>query len=57
MNNKSLGTVALIGAPFLCINTYIHVPDPDTHLYITDSLSGFLDLLYISGWLCSIVGL
>lgn len=57
MNNKQLGILALIGAPFLCINTYIHVPDPNAHVYVTDSLSGFFDLLYISGWLCSIVGL
>ncbi|MBD2751310.1 hypothetical protein [Spirosoma validum] len=57
MNNKLLGLFALIGAPFLCINTYIHVPDPNAHVYITDSLSGFLDLLYISGWLCSMIGL
>lgn len=57
MNNKLLGILALIGAPFLCINTYIHVPDPNAHVYITDSLSGFFDLLYISGWLCSILGL
>ncbi|WP_420150489.1 hypothetical protein [Spirosoma sp.] len=57
MNNKLLGTLALIGAPFLCINTYIHVPDPDAHVYVTDSLSGFFDLLYISGWLCSILAL
>lgn len=49
--------MALIGAPFLCINTYIHVPDPNAHVYVTDSLSGFFDLLYISGWLCSIIGL
>lgn len=57
MNNKLLGLFALVGAPFLCINTYIHVPDPNAHVYITDSLSGFFDLLYISGWLCSIIGL
>ena len=57
MSNKLLGIVALIGAPFLAINTYIHVPDPAAHVYNTDSLSGFLDLLYISGWLCSIIGL
>lgn len=57
MTNKILGIAALIGAPFLCINTYVHVPDPNAHVYITDSLSGFFDLLYISGWLCSLIGL
>ncbi|GAB4022448.1 hypothetical protein [Spirosoma koreense] len=57
ITNKLLGTVALIGAPFLCINTYLHVPDPSAHVYNTDSLSGFFDLLYISGWLCSLLAL
>ena len=57
MNNKVLGALALIGAPFLCINTYVHVPDPNAHVYVTNSLSGLFDLLYISGWICSIIGL
>ena len=57
MNNKTLGILALLGAPFLCINTYLHVPDPNAHVYVTNSLSGLFDLLYISGWLCSIIGL
>jgi hypothetical protein len=59
MNNRILGIAALIGAPFLCINTYIHVQDMGggKMVYNTTSLSGFFDLLYISGWLCSIIGL
>ncbi|GAB3690684.1 hypothetical protein GCM10027592_08120 [Spirosoma flavus] len=59
MNNKLLGIIALIGAPFLAINTYLHVQHQSGQppVYTTNSLSGFFDLLYISGWLCSIIAL
>ncbi|RRB06642.1 hypothetical protein [Larkinella rosea] len=58
MNTKLLGIMALVGAPFLCINTYLHVQNHGGQLvYHTTPLSGFLGILYISGWLCSIIGL
>ncbi|MPR36831.1 hypothetical protein [Salmonirosea aquatica] len=55
MNNKILGTLALLGAPFLCLNTYLNVSASGG--YTTTPLSGFFDLLYVTGWLCSIIGL
>lgn len=53
MNQRILGICGLAGAPFLLIDTINNGFDP----YQTTSLSGFFCLLYISGWICSLVAL
>ncbi|GHB75378.1 hypothetical protein [Persicitalea jodogahamensis] len=55
MNTKVLGTLGLLGAPFLSFNTYLNVSS--SGIYTTTPLSGFFDLFYITGWLCSMAGL
>lgn len=56
MNNKLPGLLALVGAPFLCIDAYVHAQNDGGQMsYTATSLSGFFNLLYISGWLCSII--
>lgn len=56
MNNKLLGSLALVGAPFLCVDMYLHA-SPDPNQFNTTSLSGLLELIYMLGWQCSIIGL
>ncbi|HET7898684.1 MAG TPA: hypothetical protein VFL47_13465, partial [Flavisolibacter sp.] len=53
MNRRTLGTCGLIGAPFLLIDTVNNGFDP----YQTTTISGFFSLLYITGWMCSMVAL
>ena len=48
MNNKVLGIVGMIAAPFLYIDFELH---GDNHL------TGLFEFIYMSGWMCSIVGL
>lgn len=56
MKSKLLGILALIGAPFLCIDmlTGAKIPDIATS---APWFSGLAGLLYISGWLASIENL
>jgi hypothetical protein len=53
MNVRILGILALMGAPFLFIDT-MHNNFSITH---TSPYSGFFNLLYITGWMCSITAL
>ncbi len=54
MNNKTLGTLALVGAPFLGLGMTIEQLYKPLH----DSwFTGAWGLLYISAWLCSIAAL
>ena len=57
MNNKTLGTLAMIGAPFLCIDYCIHGINGGGDQFQHTSLSGILSIVYISAWMCSMVGL
>ncbi len=54
MNNKTLGTLALIGAPFLGLGMTVEQRYKPLH----DSwFTGVWGLIYISAWLCSIIAL
>ena len=53
MNVRILGIFALIGAPFLFIDT-LHNNFSITQ---TSPYSGFFNMLYITGWMCSITAL
>jgi hypothetical protein len=52
MCNKILAIIALLGAPFLCIDFL------DNQANITDSwTTGLYGFIYMTGWMASIVGL
>jgi hypothetical protein len=53
MNNRILGCIGMVGAPFLLIDTVSN----GFYLYNHSSLSGLYNLIYITAWICSIVGL
>jgi hypothetical protein len=54
MNNKTLGTLALIGAPFMVIGMYLE----QTYQHLSDSwFTGVWGLIYITAWMASIVAL
>jgi len=53
MNNRTLGILGLIGAPFLFIDTM----NNGFSINRTSAYSGFYNLLYITGWMCSIIAL
>ncbi|GAA4413665.1 hypothetical protein GCM10023187_42240 [Nibrella viscosa] len=52
-----LGTLGIVGAPFLLIDIYLHNPDGNPENYVHSSSGGFFGLVYISAWLCSAYGL
>src|SRR5438309_11726185 len=55
MNNKTLGTIALLGAPFLLLDFLLDFRPDATYIY---SFHGALfNFLYMAGWMCSIIGL
>ena len=52
MSNKLLGTLALVGAPFLLIGMYTE----SRYKPLEDSwFTGFWGIIYITAWMCSIV--
>jgi hypothetical protein len=54
MNNKTLGTLALIGAPFLLIG----FKTEQHYAPLADSwFTGAWGIVYITAWLCSVLGL
>jgi hypothetical protein len=53
MNNRILGSIGMAGAPFLLIDTVSSGFFVNSH----SSLSGLYNLIYITAWFCSIVGL
>lgn len=53
MNNRILGSIGMAGAPFLLIDTVSN----GYFVYSHSSLSGLYNLIYITAWICSIVGL
>jgi hypothetical protein len=54
MNNKTLGTLALIGAPFLLIGFKAE----QHYAFLADSwFTGAWGLVYITAWLCSVAAL
>ncbi len=54
MNNKTLGTLALIGAPFMWLGMHLE----GTYGNLSNSwFTGVWGLLFISGWFCSIIAL
>jgi hypothetical protein len=53
MNARTLGLLAIIGAPFLFIDMANNGFSP----FASSSLSGFFNLAYMSGWICSIIAL
>ena len=55
MNNRTLGLLAIIGAPFLCIDFLIHGMNASEAQYEHTSLSGFFSVIYITAWMCSII--
>ncbi len=54
MTNKSLGLLALAGAPFFLLSTYLQPLFPFLH---PQQFYGLWGTLYLSGWMCSIMGL
>jgi hypothetical protein len=53
LTNKYLGAIGMVAAPFLFLQM---IAGNDGNDYNT-SLGGFFDLIYMFGWMCSIVGL
>lgn len=53
MNNRTLGILGLIGAPFLLIDT----ANNGFTLNQSSGISGLLNFLYTTGWMCSIFAL
>jgi hypothetical protein len=54
MSNKLLGTLALVGAPFLLIGMYTE----SRYKLLEDSwFTGFWGIIYITAWMCSIVAM
>jgi hypothetical protein len=51
--NKLLGAAAILSAPFLTLQMLVSGEGTETHT----SLEGLFDLIYMLGWMCSIVGL
>jgi hypothetical protein len=51
--NKRLGAMAMMAAPFLFLQMML---DKESNDY-NSSLGGFFDLVYMLGWMCSIIGL
>lgn len=54
MNNKILGSLALAGAPFFLLSTYLQ---PFFSFMHEQQFYGSWGLLYLTGWMCSIRGL
>jgi hypothetical protein len=52
MNNRTLGTLALLGAPFLLIGM---MAEEQFESLANSWFTGFWGLIYISAWLCSVV--
>jgi hypothetical protein len=53
MQTKHLGIIALIGAPFLLIDTVNNGFSP----YVHSSISGCFNMIYITAWICSLIAL
>ncbi|NTS39936.1 hypothetical protein HRG84_03390 [Flavisolibacter sp. BT320] len=53
MNTRTLATIGLLGAPFLLIDSMRNGLDP----FQSNSVSGLLNLVYITAWMCSVVAL
>jgi hypothetical protein len=53
MNNRTLGILALIGAPFLLIDT----ANNGFNINQSSGISGLLNLLYTTGWICAVIAL
>ncbi|HEU4902893.1 MAG TPA: hypothetical protein VFT06_08875 [Flavisolibacter sp.] len=53
MNNRTLGILGLIGAPFLLIDT----ANNGFTLNQSSGISGLLNFLYTTGWMCSLIAL
>ena len=54
MNYRLAGIIAIVGAPFLFLDFLMYNMDGKNE---STSLSGVFNLIYISAWMCSIVGL
>jgi hypothetical protein len=54
MSPRLLGILGMLGAPFLLIDFLVHGTSTQ---YQSTSLSGFFSFVYISAWMCSIIGL
>ena len=57
MNNKLLGTVGMVGAPFLGIDFFLNGGGFGGASYEHTSQTGLFCLIYVSAWMCSIWGL
>ncbi|PRY14319.1 hypothetical protein CLV24_104129 [Pontibacter ummariensis] len=55
MKNRTLGTIALLGAPFLFIS--FQFPATQSDALGDSSISSSFGLLYLLGWMCSIYAL
>ncbi|RYZ54152.1 MAG: hypothetical protein EOO14_14600 [Chitinophagaceae bacterium] len=53
MNTRTLATIGLLGAPFLLIDSMRNGLDP----FQSNSVSGLLNLVYITAWMCSMAAL
>ena len=54
MSNKLLGILALTGAPWLFIGTYVEQQMP----HLSDSwFTGVWGIIFISGWMCAVIAL
>ena len=54
MNNKVLGTIGMVGAPFLGIDFYLNGGGFGGEAYEHTSQTGLFCLIYMSAWMCSI---
>ena len=55
MSNKILGVIAMAFAPFLCIDFLIHGQAGPNEHFEHSSLSGVFNLVFMVGWMCSIL--
>lgn len=55
MSNKLLGAIAMLCAPFLCIDFLVHGQAGPNEEFEHTSLSGVFSLIYMIGWMCSII--
>src|SRR5829696_5327581 len=53
MNNRTLGIIGIIGAPFLLVDVITGGFNPYSH----SSQSGFFGFVYMIGWMCSLIAL
>src|SRR5690348_399251 len=54
LNHRLLGIIGIIGAPWVFID---YINNGLYEHFIATSVSGFRDFFFVTGWLCSLLGL